>query len=231
MASGVDPSPDSSSQDPYSVLGLEKGAAFEEIQSAREKLLAETGEDPLAKAKIEASYDALLMNSLKERQLGNVSSAAISASKKENGAREAGGATEERGSLLTRLGGIRPSLADGGSQSILPELALPEGQGLTIRLTLGAFLLLLLIVSPQGSAELILALSTIGVFLSQVRRKRRPLSSLGWSVVLLSMGLIIGGLLLSLADNLQVINTELASEKIESLPAFILLWAGSLFLA
>ena len=66
MASGTNPSSNAGSQDPYSILGIEPGASFDEVQEARNKLLLEVGEDPLARAKIEASYDALLMVSLKE---------------------------------------------------------------------------------------------------------------------------------------------------------------------
>ena len=80
MTSGSNSSSNLGSQDPYANLGLEPGASFDDVQKAKERRLSEVGEDPLAKAKIEASYDALLMISLKERQLGKVSNAAVNAS-------------------------------------------------------------------------------------------------------------------------------------------------------
>ena len=104
MASGINPTSNEGSQDPYSTLGVDPAASFDEVQQAREKRLLEIGEDPLAKAKIEASYDALLMASLKERQLGKVSNDAVSASKREERNIQSIGAND--GSLLTRLKGF-----------------------------------------------------------------------------------------------------------------------------
>jgi hypothetical protein len=109
-------------------------------------------------------------------------------------------------------------------------LSLPDGQGLTVRLVLGGLALLLVIVAPVGSAQLILALSTIGLFLSQIRRGRRPLASLGWSVVLLSTGLILGGLLLQGTSAFISESLPIAVDQLEALPAILLLWAGALLL-
>ena len=68
---------------PYEILGVKEGAAFEDIQKARDIKVKEAGEDLILKAKIESSFDQLLMGSLKARQSGNVSYEAVSASKKE----------------------------------------------------------------------------------------------------------------------------------------------------
>ena len=71
------------SKSPYEILGVKEGAAFEDIQKARDIKVKEAGEDLILKAKIESSFDQLLMGSLKARQSGNVSYEAVSASKKE----------------------------------------------------------------------------------------------------------------------------------------------------
>ena len=42
------------SDDPFARLGLSRGASFEQVQSARERCLKETGDDPQAKARVEA---------------------------------------------------------------------------------------------------------------------------------------------------------------------------------
>ncbi len=232
MASGIDSSSGSGGQDPYSILGLSPGASFDEVQKARSKRLDEVGDDPLARARIEASYDSLLMVSLRDRQLGKVSTAAVSASKKEDQKNEVAGFGKGLvpGSLLTRLKGPKPSIQSGASTSLWPELSLPEGQGLAIRLALGLLALILLLVSPAGSEELILSVSTIGLFISQIRRGRRPLPSLGWSVVLLSLGLILGGLLIKGFSSQQGIHFPITSGQIEALPAALLLWLGALLL-
>jgi len=233
MASGIDSSPDSGEQDPYSILGLPPGAAFDAVQEAKAKRLDEVGDDPLARARIEASYDALLMVSLRDRQLGKVSTAAVSASKKEDQKNEVAGFAKglAPGSLLTRLKGAKPTGPSGSSTSLWPELSLPEGQGLAIRSALGLLALVLLLVSPAGSEELILSVSTIGLFISQIRRGRRPLPSLGWSVVLLSLGLILGGLLIKGFGSQAGMHVPITSGQLESLPAVLLLWLGALLLA
>ena len=68
---------------PYEILGVKEGADFEDIQKARDIKVKEAGEDLLLKARIESSFDQLLMGSLKARQSGSVSFEAQNASKKE----------------------------------------------------------------------------------------------------------------------------------------------------
>ena len=67
----------------FSKLGLEPGATYEQIKEARDRKTLEAGDDLILKAQIESSYDSLLMSSLKERQLGKLSTEAYSASQKE----------------------------------------------------------------------------------------------------------------------------------------------------
>ena len=227
MASGISSS--SGSQDPYSTLGVEPDASFDEVQKAREKRLAEVGEDPLAKAKIESSYDALLMVSLKERQLGKASNAALIASKKEERNIESGGGGDT--SLLTRLKEFNLSKNDSDSQGLLSNLSLVQGQGLTIRLSFGLLALVLILASPPESIQIILSLSTLGLFISQVRRGRRILPSLGWSVLLLSIGLLLGGLLINGIPDSSAFAVSISRQSLESLPAVVLIWIGSLLLA
>ena len=231
MASGTDSNSNSESQDPYSLLGLEPGANFDVVQRAREERLAEVGDDPQARGRIEASYDALLMVSLKERQSGMVSNDAARASKKEEGKLEAGGLMSGGSSLLTRLKTINSSSSEGGGTGLWPEFSFPNGQGLATRIAFGALALVLLLVSADGSIEFILALGVIGLFISQIRRGRRPLTSLGWSVVLLSTGLILGGLLLQVSSTQASLLGGLSTDQIEALPAILLMWIGSLIWA
>ncbi|WP_320667907.1 CPP1-like family protein [Prochlorococcus sp. MIT 1307] len=228
MASGTNSSSSSGSQDPYSTLGVGPNASFDEVQKARDKRLIEVGEDPLEKARIESSYDALLMVSLKERQLGKVSNAAVNASKREE--RNIGSGGDGDNSLLTRLKDLNFSTKESDSNGFLPTLALVEGQGLTIRLALGLLATVLILASPKESIQVILSLSTLGLFISQVKRGRRPLPSLGWSVLLLSFGLILGGLLSNVITESSAFAISISSAHLEALPAVILIWVGSLLL-
>ena len=52
--------------DPYSRLGIAPDASFDAVQAAKQARLEEVGEDPLARSRIEAAYDAVLMDRLKE---------------------------------------------------------------------------------------------------------------------------------------------------------------------
>ena len=104
-----------------------------------------------------------------------------------------------------------------------------EGQGLVVRTVAGGLAVLLLLVA-SGTAELVLSLSTIGLFLSQVRRGRRSLPSLGWTLLLLAVGLGLGVLILSLVGAASV-GLPLAVDQLQALPAVLLMLAGALLLA
>ncbi len=228
MASDNNSGSNLGSQDPYKNLGLNPGASFDDVQKAKERRLTEVGEDPLAKAKIEASYDALLMMSLKERQLGKVSNAAVNASKKEDTFLKS--RVEDSNSFLARLKGINIFNNDQSNNGFVPDLSLPVGQGLTIRLALGLLALLLTLSSPKESLQIILSLSTLSLFISQVRRGRKPIPSLGWSIALLSIGLLIGGLLIAGMSDISISAIPLTKDHFEALPAIVLVWLGVLFL-
>ena len=231
MASEIESSSNPESEDPYAFLGLEPGATFDEVQKARDTRIEEVGDDSKAKAKIEASYDAGLMTSLKQRQLGKVSTAAKSASQREEKNLKKGGIFSTGTNFLNKSTNPPPSDSAGTSQSVFPEVALIEGQGLVVRLIIGGLILLLLVISTSKSVDLLLALSTIGLFVSQIKRGRRPLPSLGWSVVLLAIGLMLGSFLLKVSGGSAALQWPLSGDQLEGLPAVILLWIGSLLLA
>ena len=80
MAAGLDPGSNSDPKDPYSLLGVNSGAGFDDVQKARDRVVASCGDDAVARARVEAAYDAVLMERLRDRQSGRLSSAAASAS-------------------------------------------------------------------------------------------------------------------------------------------------------
>ncbi len=165
MEPGTNSQPNSNSQDPYLILGVNEGASFDAIQEARDKKLIEAGDEQITKAKIEAAYDSLLMVSLKSRQLGNASNEAINASKKENESKKVG--DMGAGSLLTRLKNLNLPKNEASASNFLPSLELPSGQELNIRVSFGILAFLLVLIVPSESVELILSFSTIGLFISQ----------------------------------------------------------------
>ena len=229
MDDGINSQPNSNSQDPYLILGLNEGASFDSIQEARDKKLIQAGDDQISKAKIEAAYDYLLMVSLKSRQLGNVSNEAINASKKEDQAKKVG--ETGPGSLLTSLKNFNLPTYQFSTLNFSPSFELASGEGLTIRISLGLLAFLLVLIVPSESVELILSLSTIGLFISQVRRGRPLFRSLVWCILLLSIGLLSGALVLGGAQSFIDTTSSLSSDKLEAIPTIFLIWLGSLFLA
>ncbi|MEM9117883.1 MAG: CPP1-like family protein [Cyanobacteria bacterium P01_F01_bin.56] len=61
-----------SDQNNYDTLGLDENSSFEEIQEAKERLVAECQDDRKQKEAIEAAYDAILMERLRLRQEGKI---------------------------------------------------------------------------------------------------------------------------------------------------------------
>ena len=228
MDPGTNSQSNSNPQDPYLILGINEGANFDSIQRARDKKLIEAGDDQITKAKIEAAYDSLLMVSLKSRQLGNASNEAITASKKENKEKKVGDVGP--GSLLTRLKNLNLPKYESSKSNFLPSLELPTGQELNLRISLGLLALLLVLIVPSESVELILSFSTIGLFISQSRRGRPFFSSILWCILLLSIGLLSGALLLGGAQPFLDNAGSLSSDKFEAIPAVFLLWLGVIFL-
>ena len=230
MAALGESGPDANADDPFALLGLSRDAGFEQVQAAKARCLAEVSGDDQARARIEAAYDAVLMARLRDRQHGQVSAAAATASERE--------ATAGSMPLLPAqapIGNVfasfRNKLPD-PSQSLSglkPDLALVEGQGLSVRIIAGIIGVVLLVLSA-GTIQLVLALAMIGVFLSQVRRGRRPLASLGWSLLVLSIGLAAGSLLNLALSPTAFEQLALSPLQIQALPAALLLWAAALFL-
>ncbi len=56
----------------YKTLGLTEASSFEEVQSARKRLVAGYENEPQKKEGIEAAYDAILMERLRLRQEGKI---------------------------------------------------------------------------------------------------------------------------------------------------------------
>jgi len=229
MAAGLNPGDDTDGQDPYQQLQIRPDASFDEVQRARDRVLKTCGEDAVARAKVEAAYDAVLMDRLRDRQSGRLSAEAATASRMEREQGEGAASQTSNGpaALLTRFRNFSLPAPSLKGSAVVPDLTLVQGQGLVVRLSLGALALLLLLFAPQ-TIELLLALGTIGLFISQIRRGRRPLGSLGWSVLLLILGLVVGALL-----SVAVAGSGLpfTVEQWQSLPALLLLLAGTLLLA
>ncbi|MGB2925687.1 MAG: CPP1-like family protein [Limnothrix sp.] len=61
-----------SEQNPYKTLGLAESASFEEIQAAKQKLSQQYQGDSTQVESLEAAYDAIIMDRLRQRQQGTL---------------------------------------------------------------------------------------------------------------------------------------------------------------
>ena len=208
---------------PYERLCISADASFDAVQAAKQTLLDQVGDDAIARARVEAAYDAVLMERLKERQQGKVSTAARTASKREQAAPQAPKQTALANLPQVSLPKLKlqplPQLA-------LPQLALAKGRELWFPLAASGALLLFLLALPS-SAELVMALATGVCVINLQRRSGRLLPALGWSLALLSLGLLLGGVMAAQLPNLPNLNNE----QLQSLPAWLLLLLGGLFIA
>ena len=211
---------------PYEILGVDEGAAFEDIQKARDLKVKEAGEDLLLKAKVESSFDQLLMGSLKARQSGNVSFEAQNASKKE---KQINKLINNDFPLLSKIKNLNNN-GNNTNEYSLPKITPPSFDNLSIKLSIGLLFLIILLISPDSYNRLLLSISTLILTYIQIKSGKKFISSLGWSVTFLSIGLIFGGLFETNSFIQEISNNSLSIQKIQSLPAMIILWIGVIFL-
>ena len=211
---------------PYEILGVSEGADFEDIQKARDIKVKEAGEDLLLKARIEASFDQLLMGSLKARQSGSVSFEAQNASKKE---KQINKLINNDFPLLSKIKNLNKN-SNNSNDYILPKITPPSFDNLSIKLSVGLLFLIILLISPDSYNRLLLSISTLILTYIQIKSGKKFISSLGWSVTFLSIGLIFGGLFETNSFIQEISNNSLSIQKIQSLPAMIILWIGVIFL-
>jgi hypothetical protein len=203
-----------SEQSPYEQLGVSEGSSFDEIQAARDRLVAELKQDPEQLKKVEAAYDAVLMDRLRRRQEGKI--------KVPEGIRFPERVVEPPPSPPANLASRSPAwiqrLIDTPSRA---DILLPAG--------VMAGLIALVIFAPVTAIQpaLILAVGTSFYFLYRKEQK------LGRAVLLTFAGLIIGllvggflhGLLLS-----RVPTLPLGMEAFASALTFFFLWLITAFL-
>ena len=211
---------------PYEVLGVNEGADFEDIQKARDIKVKEAGDDLILKAKIEASFDQLLMGSLKARQSGSVSFEAQNASKKE---KQINKLLNNDFPLLSKIKSLNNNVKKSNEYN-LPQINPPSFDNIPTKLSLGLLFLILLLISPDPYNRLLLSISTLILTYVQIRSGKRFFSALGWSVTFLSIGLIFGGLFETNSFIKEISNNSLSIQKIQSFPAMLMLWLGVIFL-
>ena len=212
---------------PFEILGVNEGASFEDIQRARDEKVREAGDDLIAKAKIESSYDQLLMGSLKARQSGSMSFDAQNASLKENQNIKT---INSQFPLLSKIKNLTKNTSNNSQKFRFSNVSSGSYDQLSSKLAIGLLFIIILFVSPDSYNRLLLSISTLILVYSQLRSGKKFFGSFGWSIAFLSLGLIFGGLIETNSLIQEVSNSSISVEKIQSLPAVIILWLGIIFL-
>jgi len=212
---------------PFEILGVNEGASFEDIQRARDEKVREAGDDLIAKAKIESSYDQLLMGSLKARQSGSMSFDAQNASLKENQNIKT---INSQFPLLSKIKNLTKNTSNNSQKFRFSNVSSGSYDQLSSKLAIGLLFIIILFVSPDSYNRLLLSISTLILIYSQLRSGKKFFGSFGWSIAFLSLGLIFGGLIETNSLIQEVSNSSISVEKIQSLPAVIILWLGIIFL-
>ena len=202
------------SPDPYSLLGIAPESSFEEVQVARQAKLDAVGDAPIPRARVEAAYDTILMDRLKERQQGRVSSAARSASQKET--------------LPTPP---RPL----AKLQQLPSLPLPfslaTGRERLFPLISHGTLLVLVLVLPDSAPESLLALGALATLLNLLRRNGRFFQAVGCTLLLLALGLGLSIGLLAAVGYPSALALPIGPAQVQGAFALVVLLLGALFIA
>jgi hypothetical protein len=182
------------SPDPYSLLGIAPESGFDDVQAARQAKLEEVGDDPMARSRVESAYDAILMDRLKERQQGRVSSAARSASQKET-------PPSPTRTALTQLPQLPslplPRLGGGAKPGPPLSVSLATGRERWFPLIAHGTLLVVMLVLPGAAPDSLLALGALATVVNLVRRNGRFFPAVGWTILLLAAGLGLSLALLS----------------------------------
>ena len=217
------PTPAAEPSGPYERLGVAADASFDEVQAAKLARLDEVGDDSMARSRIEAAYDSVLMDRLKARQQGRVSTAAKTASQREQVA-----PPPPRLAVPSLPQLQLPRMA--ATRLALPGLALASGRELWFPLASAGVLLLLLLLVPSFPADLVLALATAMAVINLQWRHRRFLAAVGWGFGLLCLGLLLGAILTAALPASLPLGLPLSPLQLQSLPALLVLLLGALWL-
>ncbi len=203
-----------SEQSPYEQLGVAENASFEEIQDARNRLAQQYSGERRRLSAIEAAYDAILMDRLRQRQEGKIK-------------------VPERIRFPEKIASAPPSVAPAPAKQAPPWLQklIDTPSPPDILWPAGVFsgLSVLSVTSAAGAAgesllQLALALG-VGATLYFLNRKE---NRFGRAVVLTLTGLIAGLILGAMLS--QIGQSGLTPEKFITLVTFLVLWLVSSFL-
>lgn len=201
----------------YEQLGVTEDASFDEIQEARNRLIAEFSHDRKQAELIEAAYDAVLMDRLRLRQEGKIKVPDVIRFPEKNAAP----APKATATAAKPMPAWLERLADDPER---PDIIYPAV------INLGLSALLILFPSPDGAAVQVSLAIAVGACLYFLNRKehkfgRALLLTLVGLIVGLSLGAIVSS---SLAGMLSSVGMPLLSAT--AVVTLFVLWFVSSFL-
>ena len=203
-----------SQQSPYDRLGVAEDATFEEVQAAKQRVLARSGGDVQLQDSVEAAYDAIVMERLRLRQQGKI--------KVPEGIRF----PEKPLAAVPKF----PSISVANSPSWLGDTFERPNQS-EVLTTAGVYTVLSGAAALSAGSTILPTLIALGTgfslyFINQ--KQRRFKRALLGTILALVLGTILGGLLVNTLQ-LPVSQIGLSGEAFASLLIFVLLWVTSTF--
>jgi hypothetical protein len=205
-----------SEQNPYEQLGVTESSSFEEIQAAKKRICEENKNDAKAVERIEAAYDAVIMDRLRLRQEGKIKVP----ERIRFPERLVESVVESKPVAKSSVNWMQ-SLLDTPSQK---EILIPTG----------VFLTLAGITAISHTASLLPLLMALG-FMANVyfinSKEKRFGRSLLITLITLIAGVTLGNALAnSLVSNGMIANQSDQMASIASIMTFVLFWLASSFL-
>lgn len=204
-----------SQQSPYEQLGVSEDATFEEIQAAKQRVLAQLGGDDTLQNNIEAAYDAILMERLKLRQQNKIK------------------VPEEirfPEKLLATVPKFAPPSLSNSPSWLGDTFERPDRSSLLTTSSAYALLAGAVLVPRIADTGLptIMALGTAFSLYFINQKQRRFKRALLGSLLALGVGMLVAGLLVNSA-HLPVSSIGLQGEVFAALVTFVCLWIASSF--
>ncbi len=208
-----------SQENPYKLLGVSDDASFDEIQSAKKRICEENKNDAQILEKIEAAYDAVIMERLKLRQDGKIKVPERIRFPERNKKTET--VTPSK-TIVDNSPNWLQNLIDNPSQG---EILTPTGIFLGL-----AILSFLTANAPSSPLPLLMGLGFTANTYFLTRKENRFGRSLLIAIIALVLGIGLGA---AIASSLATSGVQLAPDQVTATNAsfaFLLFWITSCFL-
>jgi hypothetical protein len=204
-----------SDQNYYDTLGLDENSSFEEIQEAKERLIADCEDDRKQKEAIEAAYDAILMERLRLRQEGKI--------KVPDRIRFAEASPEKPTAQSATPSVERPAWLEN-------FLDTPDRNDILVPAGIFGILAVVSLAGPSLALALGVGVSIYFINRKEYRFWRSLLLTVVGLVVGLTLGILIGQALGPQAAAMSGASPDLVTQRVAAIISMIVLWMVTSFL-